>query len=490
MAIYFPRQLRSTRYETLYQRLTVHERMSLLREFIGVTYRRRFLFFKRQSAADPTSRSNSFRHNIELAAVEQFRRQTISYRIWNQQEILRPHLRLIFRHYLFGLHAQGIRRSLEQYSLPDQPESCYYDFFPNLAAIIWFNRQRSEYDARIDALIDEVIAENQRSLYVYALLCASLLQDLRPFSEMAELAAEQLMKFSRPGRTPAGVELEFSNLGRFATFDKPFKGELSDPLFQNMHYYEGFFLDDISWRLGGYLDSHIRGRSILSLPRLWAQPGGFFEYSLVRLDYPRSFSMPLSMDLGLIALYIDEVINFISEIKPHSLHVNFEKIAFGQVKPELDDYLCLLLLGGDLGCNEKGQMRELRLANNELRGVIQRRRHRPDKGEIRKEVVEYSYLRLKAPADRNHSYFPVLMACKGFQYGFNMDLSCRDQVQGMLAWAHNPTALPETSINRFVETLAAGWQLEDGHADGLCESTAREIKSLLEQQNFRLNNRC
>jgi hypothetical protein len=224
----------------------------------------------------------------------------------------------------------------------------------------------------------------------------------------------------------------------------------------------------------------------LSLPRLWAQPGGFFEYSLVRLDYPRSFSMPLSMDLGLIALYIDEVINFISEIRPHSLHVNFEKVAFGSIKPELDDYICLLLLGGDLGRNEKGQLRELRLANNELRGVIQRRKHRPDKGEIRKEVVEYSYLRLKAPVDRDYSYFPVLMACKGFQYGYNMDLSCRDQVQGMLAWAHNPTALPESSINRFIETITAGWQKEGIHTTTVCKNMVMEIKRILNRHNILL----
>jgi hypothetical protein len=81
------------------------------------------------------------------------------------------------------------------------------------------------------------------------------------------------------------------------------------------------------------------------------------------------------------------------------------------------------------------------------------------------------------------------MACKGFQYGYNMDLSCRDQVQGMLAWAHNPTALSETSINRFVETIAVGWQKENGCAGGFCQATALEIKSLLERENCRLKNR-
>ncbi len=485
MALYFPKQLLSTRYDVLYQCLTPYERMLLLREFIGITYRRRFILLKKQHPAyiNPVT---VFRQKLKIVAAHQFQHLIIGRRVWLEREILRPYLRLIFRHYLFGYHVQGIRRSLDRVQLPEPSPGCYYDFFPNLAAMIWFNRQHVEYDRLIDSLIDEVIAEDQRSLYVYALLCATLIKNLRPFNEMAEFAAIELVKFSQSGSTPAGVELEFSNMGRFATFDKPFKGDVRDHLFQNMRYYEAFFLDDISWRLGGYLDSHIRDRSLLSLPRIWAQPGGFFEYSLVRLDYPRSFSMPLSRDLGLIALYIDEVVKFIPEIKPHSLHINFEKITFGNLKPELDDYLCLLLLGGDLGRNDAGKLQELRLANNELRGVIQRRKHRPAKGEVAKEVVEYSYLRLKSSSDRDYSYFPILMACKGFQYGYNMDLSCRDQVQGMLSWAHNPRPLPEVSINRFVESIKTGLKSEGGHPDAVCEQTASEITKLLHRQNLRL----
>ena len=353
--------------------------------------------------------------------------------------------------------------------------------------MVWFNRHRLQYDALIDSLVEQVVAENQRSLYIYALLTASLIKDVLPFAEMGSLAEELFVIHSRPGKTPIGVELEFSNMGRFATFDKPFKGGNSDPLFQNMHYYEAFFLDDVSWRLGGYLDSHIRGRSLLSLPRIGAQPGGFYEYSLVRIDYPRSFSMPLSMDPGLVALYIDEVVNFVAEIKPHSLHLNFEKIAFGELKPQLDDYLCLFLLGGDLGRNEKGEWRERRLADNELRGVIQRRKHRASEGQTAKEVVEYAFLRLWAPGERDYNYYPVLMAFKGFQYGFNIDLSCRDQVQGMLAWAHNPQPLPDAAITRFIKTIEIGWQREGGHPAAVRQKAATEIERVLSRRNALLN---
>jgi hypothetical protein len=51
VALYFPKQFHSTRYEALYQRLPAYERMLLLREFVGLTYRRRFIFFQKQHAA-------------------------------------------------------------------------------------------------------------------------------------------------------------------------------------------------------------------------------------------------------------------------------------------------------------------------------------------------------------------------------------------------------------------------------------------------------
>ncbi len=456
----------------------------LLREFVGVTYLRRFLFFKNQS---PHSQSlSAFHRNLEIAATRQYRRHMISRRVWRRKEILRPYLRLIFRHLLFGYLVQVIRRDLGRLHLPFHSSDCYYDFFPNLAAMIWFNHHRSQCVPLLDSLIEQVVAENQRSIYAYALLTVSRLSEILPFADFDELAG-LLTRHSRPGNTPIGVELEFSNLGRFATFDKPFKGGLNDLIFQNMQYYEAFFLDDISWRLGGYLDAHIRGRSFLSLPRIGAQPGGFYEYSLVRLDYPRSFSMPLSMDPGLIALYIDEVVNFVAEIKPHSLHINFEKIVFGELKPQLEDYLCLFLLGGDLGRNEKGEWRERRLADNELRGVIQRRKHRASEGQTAKEVVEYAFLRLWAPGERDYNYYPVLMAFKGFQYGFNIDLSCRDQVQGMLAWAHNPQPLPDAAITRFIKTIEIGWQREGGHPAAVRQKAATEIERVLSRRNALLN---
>lgn len=457
----------------------------LLREFVGVTYRRRFVFFKNQSIPPPSPAV--FRRNLAVAAARQFRRMTISQRIWRRDDIRRPYLSLVLRHFFFGYLVQTLRTPSFLALLPPVSNACYYDFPPNLAAIITYNHNHREIRNSLLELITRLEERNERRLYVHALLTLEVF--LRICGSMAidrPALAGLISDHSLPGKTPLGVELEFSNLGRYATFDKPFKGDLKDPLFENMQYYEAFFLDDISWRLGGYLDTHIRGRGLFSLPRIGAQPGGFFEYSLVRLDYPRSFSMPLSLDPGLVALYIKQICDFIPEIRPHSLHVNFQKPVFGSARPELADYLCLLMLGGDLYRDEQGHWRERRLADNELRGVIQRRKHRAASGSEAKEVIEFAFLRLRSPSEQKLSYLALLMALKAFLYAYNLDLSCRDQVQGMLAWAHQPKALKIDEIDRFLANLRLGWRREAGHESSLPEPLYQEIASRLKTVNHNL----
>jgi hypothetical protein len=488
VALFFPDDLRRTPLEPIYLRLTPIERLYLLREFVGVTYRRRFLFYRDTLKAKPSRRlSRSFRHNLSQAAARQYRALKIGRRCWRRWRV-RPHyLRLLLRHYLFGYLVQGVRPHLAAELLALQDAGCYYDFIPNLAAIIWFNHNRAVCERVLEGLCERIIGAGERRLYVYALLVAAQLKELVSFADVAATAARELADCSRPGRTPLGVELEFSNLGRFATFDQPFGAGRSDPVFENMRFYEGFCLDDVTWRLGGYLDTHIRGWSWLRRLGLGGRTGGFFEYSLVRLDYPRALSLPLSTDCGLVARYIDEVIAFVSEIKPHSLHLNLEKVAFGRRRPVLDDYLCLLLLGGDLRRDAAGNWRETRLADGELRGVIQRRRHRPGKRLAPREVVEYSFLRLKPPCERDFaSYLPLLLAFKGFQYGLNLDLSCRDQVQGMLAWAYHPRPLSRPALSRFLELLDEGWQREGSLGRPDREVAARKILALLELVNQRI----
>jgi hypothetical protein len=204
---------------------------------------------------------------------------------------------------------------------------------------------------------------------------------------------------------------------------------------------------------------------------------------MVRIDYPRTYTLPLTCDPAIADQIILESIDFIKEIKPHSLHVNIEQQIDGKIEPQLNDFLCLLLLGGDLGYNENGKLQERRLADREFHRFIKRRRHLNILSETKKEVVEYSFLRLWRHGERDYDYLPVIMALKGFQYGYNMDLSCRDQVQGMLHWAQNPRPLPEPSLKRFLETVTLGLQRENAHPEKTILHIGEKILAVLRKWN-------
>ncbi len=474
MPLYFPDRYLTTTYYGLYRRLSPVERLRILREFIGVTYERRFIFLRDRQGRQ------KFRDNIRLAARKRDRAQKINWFTWRHRQILFPYLRLVFRHYLFGFLVQLCKISLRR-QLPPPPPGCFRDTGVNLVVMTWMNRHRQQWQNLLDEKIAMVIEHGERHLFAYCLLTYEVARRVfSPAGMAAAIAAYR--QWSRPGKTPMGVEMEFSNLGRYATIEKfGRRAEKRDPL-RNMVYYSAFFLDDLTWRLGGYVDTHVRGRRLFTLTRF----GGFYEYSLVRVDYPRLYSLPLTNDPGITSAMIRETINFVSEIKPHSLHVNIELHGLGTVRPELNDYLCLLLLGGDLGYDERGRFVERRLAGNELRGVIQHRKHLSLFDQRKKEVIEYSFMRLWAPGSRDYDYFPLLMALKGFQYGYNMDLSCRDQVQGMLYWAQNPRPLPAAAVARFTANVGAGLRQEGSHPAALIDSVVGELQAILGRWNQRL----
>lgn len=471
MALYFPPQFNSTFYRSFYDSLTPVEKVRFHREFIGVTYKRRFLHLKASHS------SQSFKDNLAVASKNLHEKMVINWFTWHRKKLLPVYLSLVFRHYLFGFLVQFTQAS-PWMGVPQPSPSCYWATTINLVVLRWMNRHWDVWQRKLAPLIDRVIVEENRHLFIYCLLALKVAKELFVPEEFAA-EAKELRSLLMPGRTPIGVEMEFSNLGRYATFDKLSKGhDFHDP-FHNMEYYSAFMLDDVTWRLGGYVDTHVRGRRLFTLSRF----GGFYEYCLVRIDYPRKYSLPLTSDPAVAALMVREAVDFVREIKPHSLHLNIEHRGLGEVKPVLDDYLCLLMLGGDLGRDEEGRLRERRFAGNELRGVIQRRKHLSFFEEKKKEVVEYSFLRLWRYGDRDYDYLPVIMAFKGFQYGYNMDLSCRDQVQGMLHWAQNPQPLPESSIHRFMATVKSGLQREGGHSGQCIARFGAKVLAVLRKWN-------
>ena len=335
------------------------------------------------------------------------------------------------------------------------------------------NRHRQSWEDVINSAIDQVISESVRHLFIYCLLTSIIAQKLYDRNGLAD----EIKAFAppMPGITPIGIEMEFSNLGRLATNkDNPPDLIEQDP-FRNMEYYDNFLFEDITWRLGGYVDTHEHGRRLFSLSRY----GGFFEYSMIRVDYPRTYTLPLTTDPEIANQMICESQNFISEVRPHSLHINIEKRGNGEIDPKLDDFLCLLLLGGDLGYNEDGQLKEKRLADKEFHRIIKLRRHLSLFTETKKDVIEYAFLRLWKKGSRNYDYRPVILALKGFQYAYHLQNNCLDQLPGMQSWAEKPYPLPTTSVGNFVNNIVNGLKTEGAHSSKFLVDYTKELSDIL-----------
>ena len=475
MSFFFPKHAANSDLQTLYLNLSPVERLMVLREFIGVTYRRRFQFFR------PLRHfPSSFRRNLQIAAARQDRKFRIHDKLWRQEDLTRSYLRLIFRHYLLGFAVQLTQKRLRR-QLPQPCPTCYPHAPAILAALTWYNQRFHLLSDHIDQLIDRVYQHDERHLYLYCLLAFRTAKECFSQEEM-ELTIGQLGRNCLGSGSPLGAELEFSNLGRMAPYDKSFGRHGRDPQFANFIHFHKFFLEDVSWRLGGYLDHHLRLRRYLPVP--WV--GGYLEYSLVRLDYLRKFSMPLTRDPGILAAYLEQVIAFNRDIAPHSLHLNFEDPMAGTERPTLDDYLCLLLLGGDLRPTADGRWLEHRFANNELRGTIQRRSHLSPHDNQEHAVVEYSFIRLWRPQERGYGYLPLIMALKGFQWACDIRLYCREPVGEMLHWAHRPRPIAEASVQRFLGLVEAGLRREGAHPRNVITEQVGQVARILGSYQARL----
>ncbi|MCD6292544.1 MAG: hypothetical protein J7M09_03690 [Deltaproteobacteria bacterium] len=473
MALFFPKEYHTTVYRDLYNDLSPVDRLMIQREFVGVSYLRRFQLLK-----DSPSGS-SFRGEQLTAGHFLHKKLTINRLLWYRQKIVRTYLKLIFRHYLFGFLVQFVNRKRE-FELPPPSPSCYWDTTANLIVMRWMNRHRQSWEDNLAAAIDQVISASTRHHFIYCLLAFIVAKKVYNHHEMAD-ELNSITSLSLPGKVPIGIELEFSNLGRLAV-NKNNPADLikSDP-FRNMEYYSSFQLEDVTWRLGGYVDTHEHGRRLLSLSRY----GGFFEYSMVRVDYPRTHTLPLTTDPAIANQMICESLDFINEIKPHSLHINIEKRDSGKIEPQLDDLLCLLLLGGDLGFGKDGQLKERRFADREFHRVINRRRHLSLLEKTNKEVVEYAFFRLWPKDERDYDYRPVILTLKGFQFAYRLGKNCHEQIPGLQSWAENPKPLAKTSLQTFIKNVKYGLKIEGAYsADFIAGFAAELTKILLQRQQL------
>ncbi len=468
MALFFPKEYRATPYRALYDSLSPVSRMMIQREFVGVSYLRRFLLLKK-SPSGPSFKSD------QLPAGNFFHRKLAINRLvwWRQEDLVKTHLKLIFRHYLFGFLVQLASRK-QELPLPPPSPSCYWETPANLVVMRWMNRHRQSWENAINSSIDQVVSKSIRHLFIYCLLAFVIAKKLYNRNELAD-EIEAFKTLAMPGITPIGIEMEFSNLGRLATNkDNPPDLIRQDP-FRNMEYYDSFLFEDITWRLGGYVDTHEHGRRLLSLSRY----GGFFEYSMIRVDYPRTYTLPLTTDPEIANQMICESLDFINEIRPHSLHINIEKRGSGEIEPKLDDFLCLLLLGGDLGYDENGHLKEKRFADKEFHRVIKLRRHLSLFTETKKDVIEYAFLRLWKKGTRNYDYRPVILALKGFQYVYHLGSNCLDQLPGMQSWAEKPYPLPTASLDNFVNNVVHGLETEGVYSADFLADYTKELSELL-----------
>ena len=147
--------------------------------------------------------------------------------------------------------------------------------------------------------------------------------------------------------------------------------------------------------------------------------------------------------------------------------------------PTLDDFLCLVLLGGDLGYDKNGQLKERRFADKEFHRVIKRRRHLSLLEGIKKEVIEYAFLRLWENGTRNYDYLPVILALKGFQYAYHLEANCLDQLPGLQAWAEKPSPLPISALNSFVKNVGYGLKMEGVYSDNFITDYAKKLSDIL-----------
>ncbi|MDP8262944.1 MAG: gamma-glutamylcyclotransferase family protein [Candidatus Ancaeobacter aquaticus] len=276
-------------------------------------------------------------------------------------------------------------------------------------------------------------------------------------------------EFRAGGKTPLGAELEFSNIGKNAITASP--GQ--DPHYDSFYYFDDFDLSRRLWKLGGHVDSHRYVTSSQDRQR------GFLEYAFGRYMILGDLSKPVTHDPWILAHLISEGIEFAC-VSPHSLQISIQINAPSDcLEPSKESHLiCLLLLGGDIGYDEHGRLREKRIFYNEVVdnfgniNFSHEKVHNYSEDDGTKNshtVIEYGFPRLRADND----YEPLIAALKGYQIEANprplnpvseerglLSISM-DEKEDLINWAHSPWALSKDDINGFLSIVEKGLMTED-----------------------------
>lgn len=368
-----------------------------------------------------------------------------------------------------------------------------------LAALILINRHNDALEAELSEC-DLLPSVAERDYIEFAYQAVQIAQQFfREHHQEAALIVREILLEPQHGLVPMGAELEFSDVGRLAVFDEREK----DPVFRHFRYFFDFDLDRRAWKLGGYVDDHKYS------PVREKKRGGFLEYSLGKTDILQYDSQPVTDDPRILARLVKELMLF-TPVKPHSLHVAFQEIGDKEHRKnnEPDLLLCLLLLAGDFGRDEKGRLVEKRIRYKEtadpwgsVHFIKENFHHLLGTEEEKKplRVMEYQFPRLNTSTD----YEPVIVGLKGFHLGYRprplssvattyyQDAS-KEEIQALCGWAGAVQPLGDDLIAEFIGYVEKGLYQERkggrGHSKRYITRILFEVEKTLRLRNEWIRN--
>ncbi|MDP8218740.1 MAG: hypothetical protein P9M03_08445 [Candidatus Theseobacter exili] len=308
---------------------------------------------------------------------------------------------------------------------------------------------------------------------------------------------KQVKECRNPGVLPLGAEIEMSNSGMRAIDSEP--GD--DPVFDNFYYFFDYDLTRRTWKLGGCVDAHTFSKSTKGRSR------GFLEYSFGRFQSVGDWSKPITQGPWILSEMINCGLAF-SGVRPHSLHIAIQvkedKINYSKPS-DVDSLLCLLLMGGDLGFDDTGRLREKRIYCNEILdhfGQLNFSRENihyygeVDGKKLSSTVIEYKFPRLVA----NRNYQPLILALKGHLIAENprpliphperipaVNSEEFEEKQILIDWATHPQPLSAAVIRNFLDVVERGLMTEHkgkpAHSRFYIMNNLSEIEKILYEKN-------
>jgi len=299
-------------------------------------------------------------------------------------------------------------------------------------------------------------------------------------ARIAQAHLERMRANFQPGVVPLGIEVELSNLGPAAVEPQRSIQKRVDPVYDGFKYFHDFYLDVLSWKLGGYIDDHTG-----STDR--ARRYGFLELAPGRLNIAGELSRPATADPWLLSHLIQEIVNFY-DVRPHSLHLSFQlrkkQIGNQNILP-LGFVKCLLVLGGGPEVKDTGKLWVSRMGYDEITQygygeelVFARTSKRKwylggdeiaDKPPVQATtyVQQYKFIRL----EKNANYEPLILCLKGLQLAYNPgdylsaeqlknSRKLRQEYEDLKKWAAEPAPIGHKTISKFLNTVRDGLMSE------------------------------